>query len=132
MSGRENIEIGLRIKKIRKAMGISQMQLAESLGVSFQQIQKYESGVNSVSLEKLKKVAAALKSPLLYFIGEENGHKKGYMKEEEVGYGKVSFEELSTEEIQLLMRLRSVKSETIKKGINLLLMGIEQVERQRL
>jgi transcriptional regulator with XRE-family HTH domain len=39
----------LRIKKTRIALGISQMKLAEAIGVSFQQIQKYESGANRVS-----------------------------------------------------------------------------------
>lgn len=44
-----NKEIGSRIKKARTALGISQMKLAEAIGVSFQQVQKYESGANRVS-----------------------------------------------------------------------------------
>lgn len=133
MATRENREIGLRIKKVREALGISQMKLAEAVGVSFQQIQKYESGMNKVSVEKLKKLSHALNAPLTYFIGIEHGIKreKGGLEEEGRIYGEVGFEELSAEEIHLLLRFRSVKNEAVKEGVNLLLKGIEQIERRK-
>lgn len=133
MGNRESREIGLRIKKVREALGISQMKLAEAVEVSFQQIQKYESGMNKVSIEKLKKISAALNAPLTYFIGidKETKLKKGIVEEEGVKYGGIGFEDLSAEEIQLLLRFRSVKNEAIKDGVNLILKGIEQLERSK-
>lgn len=130
MGNKADNEIGLRIKKVREALEVSQMKLAEAVGVSFQQIQKYESGMNKVSIEKLKKISKALNTPLTYFIGieKEIKRKKGIVAEEGTKYGKIGFEELSTEEIQLLLRFRSVKNEYIKEGVNLLLKGVEQVE----
>lgn len=130
MGNKENTEIGLRVKKVREALGISQMKLAEAVGVSFQQIQKYESGMNKVSIEKLKKIAKALNAPLTYFIGIAKGIKreKGVVAEEGVNYGGIGFEDLSAEEIQLLLRFRSVKNADIKDGVSLILKGIEKLK----
>jgi transcriptional regulator with XRE-family HTH domain len=52
--------VGLSIRQRRKSRGLSQAQLGEALGVSFQQIQKYERGANRVSASMLWKVARAL------------------------------------------------------------------------
>ncbi len=51
----------------RKEMGVSQERLAESLGITFQQVQKYERGANRVSASKLWEIAGALKTPVAYF-----------------------------------------------------------------
>ena len=52
--------IGARIRERRHVLGISQADLAETLGVSFQQIQKYEKGVNRVSAARLFAICKAL------------------------------------------------------------------------
>ena len=59
--------VGVRIRMRRKEMGVSQERLAESLGITFQQVQKYERGANRVSASKLWEIAAALKTPVAYF-----------------------------------------------------------------
>ena len=52
--------IGARLRERRQALGISQADLAHTLGVSFQQIQKYEKGVNRVSPARLFAICKAL------------------------------------------------------------------------
>jgi DNA-binding XRE family transcriptional regulator len=52
--------IGARMRERRHVLGISQADLAETLGVSFQQIQKYEKGVNRVSSARLFAICKAL------------------------------------------------------------------------
>lgn len=52
--------VGLRIAARRSALGLSQTALAVELGVSFQQVQKYEKGANRVSASRLYQVATAL------------------------------------------------------------------------
>ena len=52
--------IGARMRERRNALGISQADLAHTLGVSFQQIQKYEKGVNRVSAARLFAICKAL------------------------------------------------------------------------
>lgn len=52
--------IGARIKTYRKALGLSQTDLAERIGVKFQQVQKYESGVNRIAASRLWRIADVL------------------------------------------------------------------------
>ena len=60
--------VGSRIRMRRKILGVSQEKLAESLGLTFQQVQKYERGANRVSASKLYQIAKALEAPILYFF----------------------------------------------------------------
>ena len=77
--------VGLHIRMRRKALGISQEKLAESLGLTFQQVQKYERGANRVSASKLWEIARALKTNVAYFyegLEEEAAHEpaaRGFM-----------------------------------------------------
>jgi len=72
--------VGLRIRMRRKEMGVSQERLAEALGITFQQVQKYERGANRVSASKLWEIALALKTPVGYFydgLGEGDSAADG-------------------------------------------------------
>lgn len=60
--------VGERIARRRTALGVSQMLLAERIGVSFQQVQKYEGGKNRVSASRLYQVAAALGTSVADFF----------------------------------------------------------------
>lgn len=70
MTNMPNIDalIGARIKSRRIALKISQTALADSIGVRFQQVQKYESGVNRVSASRLLAIADTLSVPVSYFF----------------------------------------------------------------
>src|SRR6478672_9737009 len=59
--------VGLRIRMRRKELGVSQEKLAESIGLTFQQVQKYERAANRVSASKLWEVARALNTTVGYF-----------------------------------------------------------------
>ena len=61
-------EIGLIIKKLRKELGISQEELAETLNVSYQQVQRYENGLNRLNVENIQTIATALKIPVTDFF----------------------------------------------------------------
>jgi transcriptional regulator with XRE-family HTH domain len=67
--------VGGRIRERRIMLGLTQQQLAEMIGVTYQQALKYERGINSVSAGRLfEKIARALSAPITYFyegIGEE-------------------------------------------------------------
>ena len=68
--------VGLRIRLRRKELGISQEKLAESIGLTFQQVQKYERAANRVSASKLWEVARALNTNIAYFyegLGRDGG-----------------------------------------------------------
>jgi len=59
--------VGLRIRLRRKELGFSQERLAEALGLTFQQVQKYERAANRVSASKLWETARALSTSISYF-----------------------------------------------------------------
>jgi len=62
-----DIEIGRRLRILRMGLGISQQQLGQSLAVTFQQVQKYESGNNRISAANLYRAAHALDLPVVEF-----------------------------------------------------------------
>jgi transcriptional regulator with XRE-family HTH domain len=66
-----DVGVGARIRIRRQALGMSQVGLAEQLGVSFQQVQKYERGSNRISASMLVRTARALNCPPSQLIGED-------------------------------------------------------------
>jgi transcriptional regulator with XRE-family HTH domain len=63
-----DVHVGARIRLRRTLLGISQMALAEAIGLTFQQVQKYEKGANRVSSSRLYDLAQILDVPLSYFF----------------------------------------------------------------
>ncbi len=60
--------VGRRVRERRLALGMSQEKLADALGISFQQIQKYEIGFNRVAASRLWDIAKALEVDIGYFF----------------------------------------------------------------
>lgn len=63
-----DVHVGSRIKLRRNMLGLSQEKLGDSLGITFQQIQKYEKGTNRVSASKLQMIADILNVPIDFFF----------------------------------------------------------------
>lgn len=64
MSNEDDIRVGANLRKIRNARNVSQEKLAEALGITFQQVQKYEKGSNRVSASRLVQITKALQCRL--------------------------------------------------------------------
>lgn len=60
--------VGTKVKTRRLMLGLSQEELAKSIGLTFQQIQKYERGTNRISVSRLIDISRALKTPIDYFL----------------------------------------------------------------
>ena len=65
-----DVHVGSRIRLRRTLLGMSQERLAEAIGLTFQQVQKYERGANRVSSSRLYDLARILEVPLSYFFDE--------------------------------------------------------------
>jgi transcriptional regulator with XRE-family HTH domain len=65
------LAIGARMRTRRRQLGLSQSDLADRLGVSFQQVQKYERGANRVAASTLLLAAQALGTSVAWLVGEE-------------------------------------------------------------
>jgi transcriptional regulator with XRE-family HTH domain len=63
-----DLHVGARVRMRRRLRGVSQDKLADSLGLTFQQVQKYERGANRISASKLYEIAASLQTPVGYFF----------------------------------------------------------------
>jgi transcriptional regulator with XRE-family HTH domain len=76
-----DLAIGARIRTRRRQLGLSQSALADRLGVSFQQVQKYERGANRVAASTLLAAARALGVTIGWLVGEDEAAQGG---EEEI------------------------------------------------
>lgn len=65
------LSIGARIRARRRQLGFSQTDLAQKLGVSFQQVQKYERGSNRIAASTLVMTAEALETSVAWLVGED-------------------------------------------------------------
>ena len=71
-----DVHVGSAIRKLRRDAGMTQQQLADMVGIKFQQIQKYETGANRVSASRLWDIADALDVKVSFFFeGLEEAHK---------------------------------------------------------
>ena len=69
-------EIGARIRIRRKCLSLTQAELAAELGVTFQQLQKYEKGANRISVGRMIDIANVLGVDISYFFEGLTGNKK--------------------------------------------------------
>lgn len=63
-----DVQVGARLRAVRKSKGKTQQHVAEAVGVSFQQLQKYENGSNRVSASMLHSIATFLDVPVQTFF----------------------------------------------------------------
>ena len=77
-----DVHVGKRIRHRRWLIGMTQQQLAEQVGIKFQQIQKYETGANRVSASRLWDIADSLGVPVSFFFeGLQDGDKAAAPKQ---------------------------------------------------
>jgi transcriptional regulator with XRE-family HTH domain len=71
-----DMEVGRRIRAQRLVRGLSQTDLGRSLGITFQQVQKYEKGANRVGAGRLTRIAEVLTVPVAFFFGDHGSSGK--------------------------------------------------------
>lgn len=85
-----DIHVGSRIRLRRNMLTMSQEKLGENLGITFQQIQKYEKGTNRVGASRLQAISSILSVPVSFFFedapGMETGRGKGLAEDNSAIY----------------------------------------------
>ncbi|MBS0385827.1 MAG: helix-turn-helix transcriptional regulator [Proteobacteria bacterium] len=108
-------KLGQRVRSRRLEIGMSQERLAELLGVTFQQVQKYEKGVNRIAASRLFDIAAALQQPISrFFEGLSQGRGAG------VAEAKQDYidDALATPEgAQLMSVFASIRSQRVRRKV---------------
>jgi transcriptional regulator with XRE-family HTH domain len=125
-------KIGQKIRQLRRNWGISQIELAGRIGISFQQIQKYEKGSTRISVKRLQEISDALGINIISFFEEDeripkvsdlnSGYSPGGIRPE-------GFHPLSKEEITFLKLFRKVKNRKIREGILKQVRGLIELEK---
>jgi len=77
-----DVHVGGRIRLRRNMLGMSQERLGEHLGITFQQIQKYEKGTNRVGASRLQAISSILEVPPAFFFEDAPGGVAGGLEEE--------------------------------------------------
>ena len=127
-------KIGLKIKQIRKSWGLSQSELAERIGISFQQIQKYEKGSTRISVMRLLQISEALGVNITAFFEEEEGIPRVSdfaSRYTSGGDPPETIQPFNKEEITLLKLFRRTKNRKVREGILKQLRGVIEVENQK-
>lgn len=68
--------VGSRVRMRRMMLGLTQEKLADAIGVTFQQVQKYEKGTNRMGSSRLQQIANALQVPVTFFFEDAPGQPK--------------------------------------------------------
>ena len=118
-----NKQIGIKVKRIREARGMSQMELAEEVGVSFQQVQKYEKGINRISAERIQQIARALGTPVNTFFEKESVSM--------VSEPSLEYSPMSQEEAKLLQLFREIDDGKIRDALVHQLRGLVQFLKRK-
>lgn len=68
-----DVHVGSRVRLRRTMSGMSQEKLGEALGITFQQIQKYEKGANRIGASRLQEISNVLNTPISFFFEDAPG-----------------------------------------------------------
>ncbi len=111
-------QVGARLRMQRMLVGMSQEKLGEALGVTFQQIQKYEKGSNRISASTLKQIARALNVQPSFFLEDAGPRGAAAPGFAEPASGSYVVEFLSTAEgVELNRAFSSIRDPKVRRGI---------------
>ena len=108
--------VGAKVRMARLNENLSQTELAEKLGITFQQVQKYESGKNRISASRLYDIAHIVNSDVAYFFAE---YDNGVIKDDASQSGAVNaYDYISTPEmINLIQAFNKIEDINIRKAV---------------
>ena len=108
-------KLGQRVRSRRLEIGMSQERLAELLGVTFQQVQKYEKGVNRIAASRLWDIAAALEQPIARFFEGLAGGRSAGVAESRHNY--IDDALATPEGAQLMSLFAGIKNQRLRRKV---------------
>jgi transcriptional regulator with XRE-family HTH domain len=125
-----DIHVGARVRLRRMILGLSQESLGKSLGLTFQQVQKYEKGVNRVGASRLFQLSNLLDVPVQFFYDDydvKTGSRSFGMAEPDIGDAFMKFVN-SPEGVQLCRHFSAIEDPQVKKRVLDLVKSIAETE----
>ncbi len=112
-----DIHVGSRVRMRRMMVGISQEKLGEALGLTFQQVQKYEKGLNRIGASRLYQIARVLVVPVSYFY-DGLDLPEGDLPSPQAGAGLLDMERMTTGEgIQLNSAFFAIRDADLRRRL---------------
>ncbi len=109
-----DLHVGGRIRLRRKQLGLSMQALAESVNVTFQQIQKYEIGHNRIGSSQLSRLARTLNVPVQYFFEGLPGEKAFETDEDAAAIGRFL---TSKEGLRLVLAFQRISERLVRRSV---------------
>lgn len=114
-----DVHVGQRLRVRRSLLGLSQEKLAEAIGLTFQQIQKYERGMNRISAGRLFQFSKILQVPVSYFydnmLEEKNLQAYGLSDNSQEGFKSAQDLVNSKETLELIRTYYSIEDPELRK-----------------
>ncbi len=131
-TGSIDIEVGSRVRMRRVSIGMSQEKLGDMLGLTFQQVQKYEKGMNRISVARLIQIAKVLGVDIHFFLNgvTSTTATPGFAEENPPAY--VADMMSTPEGLQLVRNFTGIKNPKVRKSIVQLVASLaaqDEVER---
>jgi transcriptional regulator with XRE-family HTH domain len=121
--------VGNRVRIRRLMLGVSQTKLADALGITFQQVQKYEKGANRISASKLQHISRFLQAPIPFFFEGLPGASDKPAKNDDTIVPSDIFQSLaSTEGLSLVKSFTRIKRPQLRRCIVSLVDGLATKE----
>jgi transcriptional regulator with XRE-family HTH domain len=115
-----DVHVGGRVRLRRTMLGMSQDKLADALGLTFQQVQKYEKGVNRIGASRVFEIARVLNVPIQFFFDDydpETGRSYGFAEADAEDAAAMMELLNSPEGVQLCKHFASIRDAKIRKRV---------------
>ena len=113
-----DVHVGSRIQLRRKMLGMSQQKLGDAMGLTFQQVQKYEKGANRVGSSRLFQLSKVLNVPVSFFFDdmpEEIAGSKGHLQEATVPFADNPLTKRET--LELVRAYHRISTAAVRKRV---------------
>ncbi|HEX2655035.1 MAG TPA: helix-turn-helix transcriptional regulator [Xanthobacteraceae bacterium] len=117
--------VGSRVRMRRMMLSMSQEKLGDALGLTFQQVQKYEKGTNRIGASRLQQISHTLQVPVAFFFeGAPSPHEQNGSTEESVSPSYVSEFLATSDGLALTKAFMRIKDNKLRRRIVDLVQGI--------
>jgi len=119
-----DLHVGAQLKKARLKMGMSQEKLAEEMGITFQQVQKYEKGLNRIGASRLWDLSQVLHKPISYFYEgmkkdtqEKSPRKINSLAEDDSAIANIGDLSLTATDLEVIYAFKHLHNEAIAQNV---------------
>jgi transcriptional regulator with XRE-family HTH domain len=127
-----DVHVGTRLRQRRVLLGQNQATLGKALGLTFQQIQKYENGANRISASKLYEFATVLDVPISYFFEHAAGSERQLANTRNASAQEAADFSEKREVLELVRAYYKIRNARVRNSIRAMVMSLGATRRRAL